>query len=408
MTASELATATNRSSALQGDLEAVQNSLEESCAINDGLRKREETLRKEHSEEIRKQTAEIERLREEQTKRLLLTHRVQVERYEKSTPNTKTEIKTQSYRTRAVLEPGRSAPAQTAAPGPPAPPALSTPMDTSEEREVWEERVNGKEMQQYRALRPCLRRPGGWGRQCRMLHVAAGKSHKHHDFIDTDSQKCCRGAETLLERTTSRGGTEERAREDRAPAPGGTCGKEEGASTVPGQGEGHKVTKEELAKTQLQEAQDQIKLQVQKPLLLKGAEGGTETDGEADQEAQEVREAWTRPPREILYSRSRRKPEIKNNILYNTCLIENLEDREVRALRIGNKHSAEEVTDESVARKIVTVEDNPGDDHGDNTIGIALVYNSTAEHDAVEVIEEAHNVASSNGKDKVRGGESRE
>ena len=96
MTASELETATNRSSALQGDLETVQNSLEESCAINDGLRKREETLRKEHSEELRRQTAEIERLREEQTKRLLLTHREQAERYEKSTPNTKTEIKTQS------------------------------------------------------------------------------------------------------------------------------------------------------------------------------------------------------------------------------------------------------------------------------------------------------------------------
>ena len=174
-----------------------------------------------------------------------------------------------------------------------------------------------------------------------MLHVAAGKSHKHPDRIDTDSQKCCRGDETLLE----------------------------------------------LAKTQLQEAQDQIKLQIQKPLLLKRAEGGPETDGENGQEAQEVREAWTRPPREILYSRSRRKPEIKTNILYNTCLIENLEAREARALRIGNKHSAEEVTDESVARKIVTVEDNTGDVHGDNIIGVALVANSTDEHDAVEVIE---------------------
>ena len=92
MTASELVTATNRSSSLQSDLEAVQNSLEESCAINDGLRKREETLRNEHNEELKRQAAEIERLKEEQTKRLLLTHREQVERYENSRTNTKTEI----------------------------------------------------------------------------------------------------------------------------------------------------------------------------------------------------------------------------------------------------------------------------------------------------------------------------
>ena len=59
ITASELETATNRSSAMQGDLERVQNSLEESCAINDELRKREETLRREHNEELMKQTRRV-------------------------------------------------------------------------------------------------------------------------------------------------------------------------------------------------------------------------------------------------------------------------------------------------------------------------------------------------------------
>ena len=179
-------------------------------------------------------------------------------------------------------------------------------MDTSEPGEMWEQRVNGREMEQYRALKPCLRRPCGWGLQCRMLHVTAGKSHKHSDFKNTNSQECCRGTETLLEcaaSAASGGRTEERAREDRAHAPRATCGQEEGEGTVSSQRERIKVPQEELSKKEIQKEQDKDQLQVQKQVLLKRTEGGPSPHGEVGQEAQEMREARTRPPQGILYSR---------------------------------------------------------------------------------------------------------
>ena len=114
----------------------------------------------------------------------------------------------------------------------------------------------------------------------------------------------------MLQRAASGGGTEERAREDRAPAPRDTCGQEERESTVPCQRERYKVPQEELSKKELKKEQDKVQLQVQKPVLLKRIEGGPSPDGEVGQEAQEMREARTRPPQGILYSRSRRKPEI--------------------------------------------------------------------------------------------------
>ena len=78
LTATELATASSRSTNLQHDLETVQASLEESVRLNDEQRQREESMKTQHAAELRKQREKVERMREEQTKRLLHTHREQV------------------------------------------------------------------------------------------------------------------------------------------------------------------------------------------------------------------------------------------------------------------------------------------------------------------------------------------
>ena len=189
----ELANANSRACSLQNSVEEFQQGLAESTSMNEEYVRREEEIRRLHSEELKAQEDRLTRMQELEAERVLAAHRQQF-RYAKLRRSKVSYflefsaklsaililtlidkmINIRLCRNAATVRPVSALPGvgmgEAATPPGPAPPVEATgsggPMEPS---------VTRQQMERFKGLYPCLRKPCPWLGSCRNLHISYGK-----------------------------------------------------------------------------------------------------------------------------------------------------------------------------------------------------------------------------------------